>query len=72
MQKAESLGWAPCFIPTRQSSLLPSAVSGLRVDLFLFSQLVHILSGALLSRLGGVPLLPSGSSHLPDSKLASG
>lgn len=40
--------------------LTASAGSGLGVDRSLFSQLAHILSVALLSRLGGVPLLPPG------------
>lgn len=50
----------PPLEPTLWSSLLPSALSGLTVDLSFFSLLVHIFSASLLSRLGGVPLLPSG------------
>lgn len=72
MQKAEALGWvytAP-LEPTLQSPSLLSVFSGRGVDLSVPSQLAHIISAALLSGLGGVPLLLS--SPAPDSKLASG
>lgn len=61
MQKAEALGWvytAP-LEPTLQSPSLLSVFSGQGVDLSVPSQLAHIISAALLSGLGGVPLLLS-------------